>query len=340
MKAIRGATTILKDSGDEIKAGVKELLEKIKTVNNLSDENIICIMFSNTSDIRSYYPAKAAREAGFFNCALFSSLEPEIDGALKLCIRVMVLAEIDNEPKQVYLNGAENLRKDISKRLNIAIDGPAGSGKSTVSKIIAAKLNLLYLDTGAMYRACALACIRSNVDCSNEEKVKNILKDVEIDVKYDAVRNVGGAQITYLNGEDVSDKIRTPEISMQASIVSAHEFVRVKMVEIQRRIAANNSCVLDGRDIGTNVLPDADFKFYLNASDKVRAERRTAENRAKGINQPFDEVLDEIKRRDKQDKTRKIAPLIKAENAIEVDTGSMNADEVASYILMLIQKGI
>lgn len=335
MKAIRGATTVLKDSAEEIKLSVKELLEKIKDANGLTEENIICIMFSNTSDIRSYYPAKAAREAGFFNCALYSSLEPEIDGALKFCIRVMVLAEIENGAHHVYLHGAENLRKDISKRLNIAIDGPAGSGKSTVSKIIASKLNLLYLDTGAMYRACALACIRANVDCSNAGSVKNILKDVKIEAK-----NVGGVQLTYLNGEDVSAKIRTPEISMQASTVSAHEYVRVKMVELQRQIAKNNSCILDGRDIGTNVLPNADFKFYLTASDEVRAERRTVENREKGIKQPYSEVLQEIKQRDKQDKTRKIAPLIKADDAIEVDTGKMNAEEVAEYVLKRIQEGI
>ncbi|MDE6104409.1 MAG: (d)CMP kinase, partial [Clostridia bacterium] len=213
--------------------------------------------------------------------------------------------------------------------------GPPGSGKSTVSKIIASKLNLLYLDTGAMYRACALACIRANVDCSNGESVKNILKDVEIEAK-----NVGGVQLTYLNGEDVSEKIRTPEISMQASVVSAHEYVRVKMVELQRQIAKNNSCILDGRDIGTNVLPNADFKFYLTASDEVRAERRTIENREKGINQPYSEVLQEIKQRDKQDKTRKIAPLIKADDAIEVDTGKMNAGEVAEYVLKRIQERI
>ncbi|MDE6105003.1 MAG: chorismate mutase, partial [Clostridia bacterium] len=134
MKAIRGATTVLKDSAEEIKSSVKELLERIKDTNGLTEENIICIMFSNTADIRSYYPAKAAREAGFFHCALYSSLEPEIDGALKLCIRVMVLAEIAKDAHHVYLHGAENLRKEISKRLNIDIDGPAGIGKSTVTK--------------------------------------------------------------------------------------------------------------------------------------------------------------------------------------------------------------
>lgn len=335
MKAIRGATTVSIDSVEEIKNSVKELLTEITQKNGLYEENIVCIMFSNTSDIMSYYPAKAAREAGFVNCALYSSLEPEISGALKLCIRVMVLAEIDIKPQHVYLKGAMNLRKDISKKLNIAIDGPAGSGKSTISKIIAKKFNILYLDTGAMYRACALACVRGGVDCGNSEKVKGVLQNTQIDVKYS-----DGAQKTLLNGEDVSEQIRIPEISMLASKVSAHEYVRHRMVEMQREIASNNSCVLDGRDIGSNVLPNAEFKFYLTATAEVRAVRRTKENKLKCINQPYSEVLNEIKIRDEQDKTRKIAPLVRANDAIEVDTSNLAIDEVVALIIKSIQEKI
>lgn len=332
MKAIRGATTVEKDTAEEIKQSVSELLSNIKEANCLVDEDIICIMFSNTADLHSYYPAKAAREAGFISSPLFSSLEPEINGALEKCIRVMLLAEIETAPKHVYLKGAANLRKDISGKLNIAIDGPAGSGKSTIAKILAKRFDILYLDTGAMYRACALACVRGSVDCNDGEKVKNQLSRVKISVKY-----VNGAQKTLLDGEDVSDKIRTPEISMLASTVSAHEYVRVSMVNLQREIAKQNSCVLDGRDIGTNVLPDAEFKFFLTASPEVRAERRAKENASKGINQPFEEVLKEILKRDEQDKTRKIAPLLKAEDAVEVDTSYMKIDEVAELILKNIQ---
>ncbi|MDE6868834.1 MAG: (d)CMP kinase [Clostridia bacterium] len=335
MKAIRGATTVEKDRAENIKESVKDLLLTIKNENGLTEEDVICIMFSNTSDIRSFYPAKAAREVGFFNCALYSSLEPDICGSLKKCIRVMVLAETDNPPKHVYLNGAVNLRKDLSKILNIAIDGPAGSGKSTISKIIAQKLDMLYLDTGAMYRAVALACVRGNVDYNNSSAVKKQLDAINVSVKYE-----NGTQKTLLNGEDVSDKIRTPDISMLASTVSAHECVRLSMVNLQREIAANNSCVLDGRDIGSNVLPDAEFKFFLTASAEVRAERRKKENDAKGINQSICEVLCEIKQRDEQDKTRKIAPLVKAADAIEIDTSNMAIDEVASFILAKIQEKI
>lgn len=335
MKAIRGAITINSDTQDEVRENVKLLLTEMRNANALTSENIVCILFSNTSDIHSFYPAKAAREAGFFNCALFSSLEPEIDGSLPLCIRVMIMAEIDRTPKHIYLKGASNLRKDITKKLNIAIDGPAGSGKSTVSRIISSHFDILYLDTGAMYRACALACINAGVDCSDEGAVKNIADKIDITVRY-----VNGAQSTCLGGKDVSQEIRTPQVSLMSSAVAAHACIRNKMVELQRKIAKENSCVLDGRDIGTNVLPDAEFKFFLTASPEIRAQRRLDENKIKGYNQPFEEVLREIKARDEQDSTRKIAPLLKAADAVEINTDNLSADEVAAVICAEIQRNI
>lgn len=335
MYAIRGATTIECDTPEAIKSGVEELLSEIVTKNFLNNDDIICIMFSNTSDIRSYYPAKAGREAGFFNCALYSSQEPEILNSLKLCIRVMLLVNGDCKPYHVYLHGASKLRKDIAAKINIAIDGPAGSGKSTVSKIVAKKLNIMYLDTGAMYRTCALACVEGKIDVKNEEQVAKTLNNALIDVKYE-----NGAQAMYLNGKNVSDKIRTPEISMLASSVSAFKAVREKMVDMQRDIAKINSCVLDGRDIGTNVLPFAEFKFYLTATPQVRAMRRMKENELKGINQPFDEVLKDIEKRDLQDSMRKIAPLKRADDAIEIDTSNLNIEEVSAIILKSIQERI
>lgn len=335
MKAIRGAITVKADTADEIRENVKLLLNEIVKKNGLTAENVICIMFSNTVDIRSFYPAKAAREVGFFNCALFSALEPEIDCALPLCIRVMVLAEIQGNPKHIYLKGAADLRKDITDKLNIAIDGPAGSGKSTVSKILSRRLDILYLDTGAMYRACALACVNCGIDCRDENAVESIVDSINIDVKYE-----NKAQRTYLNGKDVSTLIRTPEISMLASVVSAHGCIRTKMVELQRKIAAENSCVLDGRDIGTNVLPNAKFKFFLTASPEIRAKRRLSENEVKGFKQSFDDVLKEIKMRDEQDTNRKIAPLLKAEDAKEINTDSLSEEEVADAICGEIQSKI
>ena len=160
MRAIRGATTIGSDCAEEIRAAVAELLNEIKARNALSVADILCILLSNTSDIVSFYPAKAAREAGFSSCALYSSAEPEIAGALPLCIRVLVFAEGDGAPKHVYLRGAANLRKDL-KKYSVALDGPSGSGKSTVAKLLAKDLHILYLDTGAMYRACALKAIET-----------------------------------------------------------------------------------------------------------------------------------------------------------------------------------
>lgn len=334
MKAIRGATTVEKDCAEDIRQNVKELLLQIKEKNSLVPEDIICIMFSNTSDIKSYYPAKAAREAGFYNSALFSSAEPDISGSLPLCIRVMLLTESDKTPVHVYLNGAASLRKDISKKINIALDGPAGSGKSTVSRIIAKKLNILCLDTGAMYRAFALKCLRAEIDYRDENEVANLLENTEISVKYD------GIQKTYLDGEDVSEAIRKPQISMPASTVATLKCVRERMVSEQKKIAEHTSCIMDGRDIGSTVLPNSQFKFFLTASPEVRAKRRFEENKQKGFNQSFEELLKEIKQRDEQDANREIAPLRLAKDAVLVDSSNMTIDEVVAFIERKIQEGI
>ena len=335
MRAIRGATTVDSDCADEIKSAVKELLDEIFTVNNLRLDEVVCIMLSNTSDINSYYPAKAAREAGYARFPLYSSLEPEIEGSLARCIRVMILCERSKAVKHVYLREAKSLRKDLTKVLNIAIDGPAGSGKSTISRIIAEKLGILYLDTGAMYRAIALKCVRNNADYADKDAVRHLVNDIDIKVDYR-----DGRQITLLDGEDVSEQIRTPQVSLLASYVSAYSFVRTKMVELQREIASKFSCVLDGRDIGTNVLPDCEFKFYLTAAPDVRAKRRHLENLSKGVEQSYEEVLKEIEERDFHDKNRAVAPLKKAVDATEVDTSDMSIDEVASLLLSKIEEKI
>ncbi len=335
MIAIRGATTVKCDTPAEIRSEVKKLLTEITQKNGILPEQIISIIFSSTQDIHSFYPAKAAREAGFSSCALFSCVEPQIDGALALCIRVLVLVEANIKPNHVYLGGAAALRKDISAVYNVAIDGPAGSGKSTISKLIAEKLDILCLDTGAMYRACALKCVQSGVKVTDEKAVSALMNDIQLEIKYK-----DGAQITMLDGADVSSKIREPEISMLASTVSALGCVREKMVDLQRKIAKDTSCVLDGRDIGTNVLPNAQFKFYLTARSEVRAKRRQLENAAKGFNQPLEDILKQIEERDKQDAGRKIAPLKRAADAVEIDTSDLTINEVVSLILSKIQEKI
>lgn len=335
MIAIRGATTIEKDEKDMIRLAVKELLTEIETKNSLSRSEIMSIVFSSTSDIHSYYPAKAAREAGFESCALFSATEPEIDGSLKLCIRVMLFVEKNLTPQHVYLHGASTLRKDVAKKYNVAIDGPAGSGKSTIAKALAADYRILYLDTGALYRAAALMAEDLNIDPVDAEKVSSMLEQLDITVNYE-----DGAQRTILNGTDVTNRLRSQSVTMGASAISKHPAVRTKLLDVQREIAKNTTCVLDGRDIGTVVLPSADFKFFLTADPDIRAKRRYDEMLAKGIEVDFDSLKKEIILRDKQDSTRAHAPLKKAEDAIEIDTSRLNIQEVLAIIKSKIQEKI
>ena len=335
MVVIRGATTLEQDEKEEIRRAVAELLEQIANRNSLKKDEIVSIVFSSTSDIHSYYPAKAAREAGFDGCSLFSAQEPDIEGGLALCIRVMLFVEKDMKPHHVYLRGAKVLRKDLSDIINVAIDGPAGSGKSTVAKRVARDYHILYLDTGAMYRACALKALEARADLENETALMDIFRDMQLGVVYE-----DGVQKTMLDGRDVSEEIRRPEISTAASVVSKHPSVRMHMVEKQREIAGKNSCVLDGRDIGTVVLPAADFKFFLTATPEVRAKRRYDELVAKGHSVDFEELKREIVRRDDRDSTRAFAPLKKADDAIEVDTTGMTIDEVVAFVKSKMQERI
>lgn len=335
MVVIRGATTIAADEASEIQQAVKELLEEIEKRNGLDRAKIPCIVFSSTSDIHSYYPAKAAREAGFESPALFSAQEPEIRGALPLCIRVMILSDGDAEGKHVYLRGAKVLRRDLSQKLNIAIDGPAGSGKSTVAKLLAKDYKILYLDTGAMYRACALGVLGEGIDLNDEEGIGDYISRLDLTIEYQ-----GGVQHTILDGKDVSEEIRLPHVSMAASTVSKYPAVRRKMVEKQREIAEKMSCVLDGRDICSYVLPNADFKFFLTASSEVRAKRRYDELVAKGNTVDFHALKAEIEARDLQDSTREFSPLKKADDATEIDSSDMTAEEVLAVMKKLIQEKI
>ena len=295
------------------------------------------MVFSLTQDVHSYYPAKAAREAGYDFAPLFACVEPQIEGGLPYCIRLMLFAEFttDKKVKHIYQKGAKTLRKDISEIFNVALDGPAGSGKSTVAKALAHDYNILYLDTGAMYRACALKALRMGVDTKNEAQVQNILPILDVNVEYK-----DGLQHTLLDGEDVSTEIRKNEVSMAASNISAHRAVRLKMLELQQKIAHSMSCVLDGRDIGTVVIPEAKFKFFIVADSKVRAERRYKELLARGQTVDFDALHKEIVERDKQDSEREFAPLRRADDAILVDTSSMSIEEVVAFIKSKIQEKI
>ena len=335
MTIIRGATTAERDSGEEIAGAVKELLDEIFARNALKREEVKGFLFSLTSDLHSRHPAKAARECGYDFAPLFACVEPDIDGGLPRCIRVMLFTERAGGAVHVYLRGAKVLRKDISEIYNIALDGPAGSGKSTVAKRIADDYHILHLDTGAMYRACALAALRRGIDPGDAEEVEKMLKTLGLEIRYE-----GGRQHTVLDGEDVSEEIRKNEVSLAASDISAHPAVRKKMVEMQRKIAAGTSCVLDGRDIGSAVLPDARFKFFLTADSGVRALRRQKELAEKGQNVDFERLKEEIEKRDKQDSEREFSPLKRAEDAVVVDTSDMDIEEVVAKVKSLIQSKI
>lgn len=211
--------------------------------------------------------------------------------------------------------------------INVALDGPSGAGKSTIAKAVAKKLEYVYVDTGALYRSIALYFIEHEVDSDNIEDIKSALNKIELKLSY-----VDGSQRVMMCGEDVSDKIRTPEISMVASKVSAVPAVREFLFDLQQNIAKENNIIMDGRDIGTVVLPNADVKIFLTASAEERANRRFKELREKGDKSTYDEVLADIKQRDYNDMNREIAPLKKADDSVEVDTTSLNLEESVDTI--------
>lgn len=220
------------------------------------------------------------------------------------------------------------------KHYAVAVDGPSGAGKSTLAKAIAAKLGILYVDTGAIYRTIGYAVKRRGVEPRDEAAVRAILPELEIGMSYEA----DGEQHMLLNGQDVTREIRLPEISMYASAVSALPAVRAFLLEMQRDLARKHSVIMDGRDIGTVVLPEADYKFFLVASARERARRRYLELEAKGIHQDFEELVRDIERRDRLDSTREIAPLAQAADAILVDTDALDEKAVLEKIIGIISK--
>lgn len=216
----------------------------------------------------------------------------------------------------------------MKEHFAIAIDGPSGAGKSSLARKLAEEFSFIYVDTGAIYRTLALAAIRAGVDRKDEASLMELLPKLEITMAY----NDSGEQRMYLDGEDVSEIIRTPEVSVGASDVSAHGRVREYLLEMQRRMARENDVIMDGRDIGTVILPDAQLKIFLTASSKARAERRMKELLARGTDATFEEVLKDIEYRDAQDSAREAAPLKMAEDAILVDTSDI--DFQASFELL------
>ena len=213
---------------------------------------------------------------------------------------------------------------------NVAIDGPAGAGKSTIAKQVAKENGYIYVDTGAMYRGLAIHFLNLEIDPKDTEKIIEACKDVEVTIGYES-----GIQQIYVNGENVTAKLRTEEVGNMASMTSAIPEVRGKLLELQRTLAREKDVIMDGRDIGTCILPNADVKIFLTASAEERARRRYLELQSKGDNTPYDVVLADIKERDYRDTHRDIAPLKQAEDAVYLDTSNMTIEEAAAKVVEL-----
>lgn len=218
------------------------------------------------------------------------------------------------------------------KHFNIALDGPSGAGKSTVAKALAKRLDIIYLDTGAMYRSLAYVAVKQGLDVNDEAAVKPMLDNLDMKII------TGDSQQIIVNGENVTPFIREHYVSKAASDISALPSVRIKLDELQREIAKNDCVVLDGRDIGTYVLPDAKYKFFITATPEVRAKRRFDELKAKGDAPSYEKVLEDIKVRDYNDSHRAFAPLKQADDAVLVDTTNMSIDEVIDFVLNKMEK--
>lgn len=218
----------------------------------------------------------------------------------------------------------------MKRNIAVAIDGPSAAGKSTIAKLVAKKENFTYIDTGAMYRCVAYYCLSHDIDIHQEKDVEKCLAHLEIKLTQD--------NKVYLNGQDVSQEIRKDEVSLGASVVSQYEAIRTFLVQSQRKMAQEGNVILDGRDIGTVVLPDADLKIYQIASVETRALRRYKENQERGLEADLETIKEEIEQRDYQDMNRAISPLKKAKDAIELDTSDLSLDEVVEKVLELIQQ--
>ena len=218
----------------------------------------------------------------------------------------------------------------MKKNISVAIDGPSAAGKSTIAKMVAKKENFIYIDTGAMYRCVAYYCLTQKIDLNDEKAVEQAIEHIQIRLTPD--------NKVYLNDEDVSNQIRQDQVSLGASCVSKYQVVRSFLVDEQRKMAKAGNVILDGRDIGTVVLPNADLKIYQIASVETRAKRRYLENLERGLDADLEKIKKEIEERDYQDTHREISPLKKAEDAIELDTSSLTLEEVVEQVLNLIQK--
>ena len=338
VRAIRGATTADSNTREDIFNATQELISDIIKANGLDTADIADIIFTVTPDITAVFPAAAVRGMGITDVPLLDMAAPDIDNALKMCIRVMmhINTELANSGlKHIYLKGARSLRPDIvnRKKISVAIDGPAGAGKSSVAKQAAVDMGYVYIDTGAMYRTVGVYGLENGIDViSSPADVVPELDKIKIDIKYE-----DGVQRMYLNGRDVSSRIRENDASMAASAVATVGEVRRRLVDMQREMAKAGGVVMDGRDIGSVVLPDAELKIYLTASVHERAMRRWREYNEKGIECDFEALKRDVEERDRNDMSRAESPLVQVEDAVLLDSSDMIYDEVVAAVKSMIQ---
>lgn len=338
IRAIRGATTAAMNTKEEIFSASQEMIEKIIADNDIDVSDISDIIFTVTPDITAAFPAAAVRRMGIADVPLLDMAAPNINDALKMCIRVMVHINTDksnSELHHVYLRGAKVLRPDIGSKgkISVAIDGPAGAGKSSVAKKLAERLGYIYIDTGAMYRTVGVYGIEKGIDIANEkDRLISELDNIKIEINYE-----NGIQRMYLNGSDVTGRIRENDASMAASAVAVIPEIRERLVAMQQEMAKTGGVIMDGRDIGTKVLPNAELKIYLTASVENRAMRRYKEYVEKGEECDFEAIKADVIKRDYNDTHRAASPLVQADDAILVDTSDMNFEESVAAIEKMIK---
>lgn len=328
MIAIRGAVDAQNTASSIINQS-KILLEEIIRVNKLDKKEIKCILFTATQDIDKAYPALAARYIGLNDTALVCLNEMLVEGQMQGVIRTTVFYNDDINKTDIYLGKTKSLRKDkyMDNNIKIAIDGPTSAGKSTIAKLLAQKLKINYVDTGSMYRALTLKVLSNNIDPKSDEDVVAIADKTKIDYFENHI---------FLDGLCVDDKIRNELIDKNVSYVCQYRDVRKRLVSLQKEIASKSSVIMDGRDIGTVVLKDANYKFFLTASADVRAKRRYKEYIEKGLEVNFEDIKNDLIRRDDYDSHREVDPLVKASDAIEVNTDDKNIEETVELMLSYI----
>ncbi len=336
---IRGATTVSADTPAQILNETQRLLSTIFTANGLNitedqQENLVSIIFTTTPDLHAEFPAKAARLMGLNNVPLLGSVEADVSHGLPLCIRILIHAYLKKKTKikHIYLNEAVQLRPDLQNNpMQITIDGPAGAGKSTIARMLANRLGYLYIDTGAMYRAITSLALNKGISLDDEEALRNLTALTKIEL----LRQPNGEQEVYCNGINVTTTIRAPLISQNVSKVAMYPSVRQELVSMQRMLAHYKNVVMDGRDAGTVVLPEAACKIFLTASLEERAQRRYLELQKKGYKNDLAFVKEDLAQRDYLDENRVSSPLKPARDAVIIDTTALSPEEVINEILRI-----